>query len=199
MILSTIRAASTAKATMIVRRVFWPLMVVCPLFANPAPTAAAAAIPAGLRGHSLAVAWTDDRTIRDPSGREKQLAQTSALTLYVSGAGRVFSRFDRSTGRSDTSSLLQVSGAPSDFLHWNWEGGSLVADQHFDRGARRVIISFGEGWSNCTLRVLHGKEVGSSSIVYSGYRDGVKYQILSIAVTSTSCTIQPGNVFSGAQ
>lgn len=184
---------------MIGRWRLYPALGIAVALANPIPTAAAAAIPERLRGHSLTVTWTDHRTIRDPSGREKDVTQSSALTLYVSAAGRIFSRFDRASGPRETKSMLQVSGAPSDFLHWNWEGGSLTADQHFNRGARRVIISFGGDWSSCTLRVLHGKEVGTSSIFYSGMNDGVVHEIISIAVTATSCTIQQGNIFGGTQ
>src|ERR1700692_146709 len=110
---------------MIGRCVFYPLVATALVFANPTPTAAAAGIPEGLRGHSLAVAWADHRTVRDLSGQEKQLTQTSALALYVSASGRVFSRFDRSTGPHDTKSQLQVSGAPNNHMYWNWEDGSL--------------------------------------------------------------------------
>ena len=184
---------------MIGRCVFYPLVAAALASAVPISTAAAAAIPEGIRGRSLAVAWTDQRTIRDPAGQEKQRTQNSALTLYVSAAGRVFSRFDRTTGRRDSTSQSQVSDVPDNLLSWKWEGGALVADQHFDRGARRVIVSIDAGGSTCSVRVLHGKEAGSSAIVYTGYNDRVKYEIVSIAVTETSCTIKPGNVFGGAQ
>ena len=181
------------------RRVFSPLAAAALAFANPISSAGAAATPEGVRGHSLAVAWTDQRTIRDPAGQEKQRTQNSALTLYVSATGRVFSRFDRTTGRRDSTTQQQVSDGPDNLLSWKWEGGALVADQHFDRGARRVIVSIDAGGSTCSVRVLHGKEAGSSAIVYTGYNDRVKYEIVSIAVTETSCTIKPGNVFGGAQ
>lgn len=161
--------------------------------------AAGAPIPAQLRDHSVSIDWTDDRTIRDPEGQTKKRTQTSSITIYVSTAGRIFSRFNRSTSARDTDSKLQVSSGAGDFLHWSFEGDALSADQHFDRGARRVTIKFGAGFSDCSLSVLHGKEAGYGPIVYTGYNDRVKYEIVSIAVTSTRCSVTPGNVFGGGE
>jgi len=130
-------------------------------------------------------------------GQERQVTQNSGLTLYMSEAGRVFSRFDRST-RHSADTQMQVSGQPDNFLQWNWEGGALVADQHFVRGARRVSLRFGGGGASCSLNVLHGKAIGSPNIVYSDFSNHTRYEILSIAVTATSCSIRPGNAFGGS-
>lgn len=157
--------------------------------------ATAASVPEALRNHSISISWSDDRTIRDPEGQTKMRTQVSSMTVYVSSAGRVFSRFERSTGRRDTTTNSQVSGGSDDLLHWSYEAGGLIADQHFDRGARRVMIQFGAGYADCSLRVLHGKEAGSGPIVYTGYNDRVKYEVVSIAVTSTNCSLAPGNAF----
>jgi hypothetical protein len=153
-------------------------------------------IPSALRGKSLAVAWTDDRMIKDPSGAERQVTQKSAINIYVSDVGRVFSRFDRSTGpRRDATSISQVSGVGAKDLHWHFDGNNLIADWPFTKGARRVVIGFGDGFNSCSTNVIHGKAAGSNAITYKGSNDGVIYEIISIRVTSTSCALRPGNVF----
>ena len=156
-------------------------------------------IPAALRGKSVALNWTDARTVRDATGRQKSLTQTSEMKLYLSDQGRVFSRFDRSTGQKDAKTVAQVSGAADNYLHWSFEGGSLVADQHFKRGARRVVIGFRDGFRGCSVNVLHGKEAGTEAIHYTGYNDNVDYEIIAISVTASSCSVQPGNVFANPQ
>jgi hypothetical protein len=155
-------------------------------------------IPTSLRGKSLALSWSDSRTVRDAAGNQKNVDQTSAIKLYVSDVGRVFSQFDRQAGRG-SKTLTQVSGAPDNYLHWRFEGGALTADQQFSKGARRVAISFSDSFRACAIQVLHGKQVGAQTIHYRDYSTDVDYEILTIAVTSTSCSIQEGNVFGGSQ
>ena len=150
--------------------------------------AAGAPIPAQLRDHSVSIDWTDDRTIRDPEGQTKKRTQTSSITIYVSTAGRIFSRFNRSTSARDADSKLQVSSGAGDFLHWSFEGDALSADQHLDRGARRVtmssapvspIVGWGPPWQGSRLRPdrLHRLQRPSEN------------EIVSIAVTSTRCSV----------
>jgi hypothetical protein len=156
-------------------------------------------IPATLRGKSLVLSWSDARTVKDMSDRQKNVAQTSEIKLYVSDQGRVFSQFERRTGRNDAKTLTQVSGASDNYLHWRFEGGALTADQQFIKGVRRVTISFGDGFRNCSIKVLHGKQVGAQTIHYRDFNTDAEYEIITIAVTSTSCSIQDGNIFAGPQ
>jgi hypothetical protein len=152
-------------------------------------------IPATLRGKSVVLNWSDNRTVNDMSARQKNVDQTSEIKLYVSEQGRVFSRFERHAGRNDAKILTQVSGAPDNYLHWRFEGGSLVADQQFIKGVRRVTITFGDGFRKCSIKVLHGKELGSQAIHYRDYNTNTEYEIITIAVTATSCLVQEGNIF----
>jgi hypothetical protein len=156
-------------------------------------------IPAILRGNSAVLSWSDSRTVKDMEGRQKNVDQTSEIKLYISEQGRVFRRFERQAGRSGAKTLSQVSGASDNYLHWRFEGGALTADQQFVKGARRVSINFGEGFRNCSIKVLHGKQVGAQTIHYRDYNTDAEYEILTIAVTSTSCSIQAGNIFGGSQ
>jgi hypothetical protein len=176
----------------------WSMVVVCGgLLA--ATQCRAETMPAALRGESIILNWSDARTIRDDSGRQKDRTQTSEIRLYVSDQGRVFSRLYRSTGPKDTKTISEVSGVGSNYLHWRFEGDSLVADQHFDRGARRVAVSFSDGFRACSITVLHGKEAGAEAIRYTGYDDNIQYEIVAIRVTAANCSMRQGNVFADPQ
>jgi hypothetical protein len=175
-------------------------LIACGLATLPMATKSLAAqIPAALRGKSVLIDWADDRTVKDPSGREKNLSQTAAIKLYVSENGRVFSQMNRSTGSKDQKTDVQVSGASNNFLNWHFDDGTLIADQHFLKGARRLIVKFADGFENCALTVLHGKETGTGAIRYLGMNDQIEYEIMAISVTSTSCRVQTGNVFAAPQ
>jgi hypothetical protein len=159
-------------------------------------------MPAGLREKSIGLSWTDTRTIKDTSGRVQSIAQSSTIDLYVSSLGRVFSSFQRSTSGSSSrgsyhqaSVSKQISGTGDNFLHWRFENGTLVADQLFIRGARRITIIFGGRFDSCSVNVLHGKEAGTTPIYYRGTDSRIEYEIIDIKVTSTSCSIRQGNVF----
>jgi hypothetical protein len=156
-------------------------------------------VPTFIRGKSVLLSWSDERTVKDMVGNTKSVKQTSELKLYVSDQGRVFSRFDRHTHGSVAGTVTQVSGAPDNYLHWQFEHGSLVADQRFIRGVRRVAISFGAGARDCSVKVLHGKEAGAQSIHYRDYNTDVELEIVTIEVTATTCSVQDGNVFAGSQ
>jgi hypothetical protein len=169
------------------------------VFVMGAIEARAEQIPAALRAKSVVLSWSDSRTVKDTADRQKNVDQTSEIKLYVSEQGRVFSRFERQAGRSDAKTLSQVSGAPDNYLHWRFENGALTADQHFSKGARRVFIGFSDAFHNCSIKVMHGKQVGAQTIHYQDYNTGEEYEILTIVVTSTSCSIQEGNIFGSSQ
>jgi hypothetical protein len=160
------------------------------------PGAESHAQPEPLRGRSIILSWQDARTVEDTAtGQVHDTTQTSNVKLYIGSTGRVFSDFFRQSGRG-SNDVSGISDSGKQFLNWKFGEGSLVADQHFVSGARRVVISFDSGYKGCSIRVLHGKEVGSQSITYRNFnRAGQIFEVLSIKVTATSCAVRDGNVF----
>lgn len=158
------------------------------------PVLAATAAP--LRGKNLALTWTDQRVEKIlGSERERSLTQSSAVTVYISSEGRFFSHLTRTVGRGFTN-VKDVSGAGRTTLNWRLSGTTLAADQQFLRGARRLIVTFDAGFQSCSLKVLHGKEMGASAIQYLTMDSKQPVELSSINVTSTNCTIAAGNPFS---
>jgi hypothetical protein len=179
-----------------IARAVWPFFAAVCFLAARAPTESRAQ-PAPLRGKSVILSWHDERTHKDiATGEIATSTQASEIRLYISTAGRIFSELDRKGGRGGSDTKLGISDADKQFLNWKFEGASLVADQSFLEGARRVIIDFDSRYANCSVKVLHGKAAGSSNIKYRNFsRPSQIFEILSIKVTSTSCALQDGNVF----
>jgi len=168
------------------------------LLALPAVLAGeVSAAPAPVRGISVELSWTDNRTEKFlDTGEEKPGYQTSQVQLYISEQGRFFSRFNRvAKGNNNRLVNAAVSGEGRQVLNWRFEGRSAVADQKFaGSGARRIVVSFGDDASSCSLRVVHGKE-GSAPIRYPGLTSHRPIELIRIEVTNTSCQVRQGNVF----
>lgn len=171
------------------------LVVLAALSCLQAGAVEAAGAPVQLRGKALTLNWIDQRVEKIISdGRERPLTQSSGIIVYVSAEGRYFSKFSRTTGRS-SKNLNEVSGDNRGQLNWRAEGRTLVADQRFVKGARRLIVSFDDSYGSCTLRVLHGKEAGSANIEYITFGSKEHVILQSIQTTSASCSMQTGNPF----
>jgi hypothetical protein len=159
-------------------------------------TALAAPPASGLRGKSIELTWTDTRVEkRLDTGRESHNRQTSTIRVYISEQGRFFTSFDRKArGKRNRSEKRGVSGEGKSLLNWRSEGNTIVADQKFAQGARRVVVSFESGFSSCSVKVIHGKQ-GGAPIRYFGLTSRNPIELVSIDVTYTTCSIRSGNVF----
>jgi hypothetical protein len=172
------------------------IFFLCATFAST--TAHSASAPAQLRGKTISLAWSDSRVEKIiASGRERPVAQSSTVKVYIGTEGRFFTQFGRVANGGSRPSVLdvkEVSGGGS-VLNWHVDGLNLTADQKFARGARRLVVTFDSGFSSCSLRVLHGKEAGLASIQYMTFNNKEPVELTSINVTSTNCSVAAGNSF----
>jgi len=159
--------------------------------------AATAAISAGappqLSGKSVHVSWTDSRVERADDGHELSMTQTSRMKIYVSDKGRIFSQLDRSVSAGQARQDLDVSGGGGSVLNFHAQGNQLVADQISAGGARRVTITFDASFTSCSINVVNGasgKRARHLNLAKTRW-----LELVSIAVTSTSCSIAAGNAF----
>ena len=160
-----------------------------------AQTALAQGAPSEVRGKSLHISWTDNRTSRViETGRVSSGSQSNSVRVYVSDVGRVFSEFDRTIASRGSDRQSDVSNQGRAFLHWKISGRTLVADQSMGSGARRFVITLDQNFSTCELSVIHGK-AGSKPTRFTRFDDGAKLELLSINVLSTSCSVRGGNIF----
>jgi hypothetical protein len=155
-------------------------------------------MPTALRGKSLVLNWTRNFTLKTLSGKRAGRIFSNvaplAIKLYVSLQGRIFSSYER----RDWGTSEQVSGTGENTLHWGLEGGALVADEAEVEGVRRVIASSADGFVTCSMNVVFEKKAGTGSVVFEG-TDDVQYELVDGKITSTSCTVQQGNIFDNHQ
>jgi hypothetical protein len=77
-------------------------------------------------------------------------------------------------------------------LSWKLEGSSLVADELFLSGARRLQINLGQDFASCRLGVIYGKEASNENIRYFARHGHEEIEPPSVKVTSASCRIIKG-------
>jgi hypothetical protein len=155
--------------------------------------------PSGLRGKSVIVSWVETRSLRVGDETSFRDTQTPfSRSIYVSSAGRPFTRTTATPGRrSGSADAVGASGRTQ-------SGGSRQV-QFGDRsivmtgasrsgGARRVEIDFNEGFSSCTARVIVGFEAGKT-MKSKSLASGKPLEIRSSTVSGTTCTVRDGNVF----
>lgn len=154
------------------------------------------AAPAELRGKSVIVKWTENRvqrTVGETAWRSISIGHE--LRVYVSAAGRVFSRLINS-GRGGSGTNDQVSGSQGSTRTPQFSGQSMViTGTGMSQGARRTSVTFSGGFSGCSAEVIRGKEVGAAVMTATSSINGKRLEIQSLTVGGVSCSVQAGNVF----
>jgi hypothetical protein len=171
-----------------------PIAVV--LFALLLPQASHAAPPKELHGKSVSVTWTETREQR-PVGEQawRQVVGNQTLNIYVSEAGRVFSKLTYSTRGGSAERKGEIAGAGGQ-RSINFNGRSLlILMAHGTGGATRITGDFDAGFGGCSAQVTRAKE--SEGGVVRSYSDIIKRvnEIRAFQVGNASCSIRSGNVF----
>jgi hypothetical protein len=170
------------------------------LLLDPAGPAAAEPAPAALHNKTIVLTWTEKRSQKADSGEVKHPTVASDFRVYVSSAGRLFSRFTRQSlgsGRSNSSELapdgnITFAGTGQGLRTTRFEGGRLISDNKMRSGARRIQAEFDADYRGCALKVIYGKE--GDAPLYHRAMDGRMYTILSNDVISPACAIKDGNL-----
>jgi hypothetical protein len=165
-----------------------------------APTAVPAAAPsAPLYGKSVVISWSETRQQRDVGQLNfRSVAAQQNLSIYVSSAGRVFSRFVLQTGRGTGASEQVAGGDNAGSRVPSFQGRSMILFAPFRSGGmRRVVVDFDAGFGSCNARVGYARESGhATSIGYSRITQKL-IEVQAIEVGGASCSVQNGNVFGG--
>jgi hypothetical protein len=140
--------------------------------------AGAADFPSQLWGRSVVVNWnTQDE------GQPSAGSFNNQFSVYVSGAGRTFSRMTASSARSTRSELGPINSRVSTAISVYFENGALMADVKMASSALRVAISFDAAYGRC-----------SAAVIFDG--DGGE-RVRGTGIGASSCSIADGNVFVG--
>lgn len=162
-----------------------------------------AAAPALLHGKSFVVSWSEDRVQRhvgEPNFRPVRASQT--MSIYVSAAGRVFSRLNFATP-AGTGAAERVQGDMEKnplFRQWQptFRDSSMSLSQPFHKGAKRLLeIEFDSALKGCNAKVSYVPDDPDKAS--QGWSPVTKKMVefRSIAMTGESCAVRSGNVFQG--
>ena len=169
-----------------------------------APTAgnAGSVPPAALIGKSVMVSWDEARLQRVVGEANfRSVSAVHNLSIYISSAGRVFSRQTITIGsRSGSGYQVAGEGRPQAARVPSFSGQTMTFYAPMQSGGiRRQIIVFDASFTSCTLTASFAKEPGKAAgITGSIINPQNLVEIQSIIVSNAKCSVQNGNVFGGA-
>ena len=152
-----------------------------------------------VQGKSIILSWSDHISFANPDGRITNDDNAVNVKIYVGVKNTIFSTFDNANYRQNAKGVFRRKATQTQFdtsdsqaqnLSWRRDGGTLVAYQNFFKhGARKLIVSFSDDYSSCSLDVIIAKEQGKGVIKRAGQT------VDQADIYSKSCSIQPGNIF----
>ena len=152
--------------------------------AVPLVPALAQGVPSPLHNKSVVLSWNEYRVQRGDDGHMSKSNTASCFIVYVSSQGRMFSKFSRhnpKSGRSNSSAQApdgntSVQGAGQNQRTMRFVGNQMVSENAMRSGARRIQATFNADFTNCSLRVIYGKDSGANQ--YHRAMNGKMYTIL---------------------
>ena len=151
------------------------------------------AAPQQLYNKTMLVNMTVTIPGKGSDGSAANLPRSIQRVIYVSSAGRVFSRATRTVGRNQQQKERgpeQNAGDASGSL--KFAGNRLVGVLPFRSGATMMNVDFDPSFQSCTVNVVVGRDSGKP-IVWTGL-NGVTYTSTGAPqVGGLSCSIRDGN------
>jgi hypothetical protein len=205
--MARILSGPTTPARMTVQSSHLPVVVTVSTLAAffsivPLQTAVhAGGAPTTLLGRSVVVSWNETNRVRYVGQTDYTTTHPSMeLRIYVSTAGRVFSRLT-ATKRSRTGSIDEISGESGSTSAPTFGDHSLTIIKPMKSGgATRVVIDFDAAFSGCKVTADFGKEVGHDTAikhVLLNKADTRLVEVESVSMDNATCVVQNGNVFGG--
>jgi hypothetical protein len=151
----------------------------------------AAAAPAGLLDKAIRVSYSASAPFAGSNGRARLGWRSFELTLYISGAGRIFERRvgTGKKGQEERENEPAITQSTFRFL-----GSQLVRTAGSDKSASQVTISFDSNFQSCTVDVvIAGPEGGTRA--WTSLNGEKRIALGPATVSGQSCSVQSGNPF----
>jgi hypothetical protein len=152
----------------------------------------ALAAPAGLLNKTIHISWFQQTPgIAVGTNEDMSKGRSVAVTLYVSGAGRVFAKVEGRTGKDTGQRAIGPEGST-----FRSEGTKLVGTLHSEasNSATRIVVSFDGGFQSCNVDVILASPDGKPLewVALNGVRAVATGHP---KISSQSCAISSGNPF----
>jgi len=160
--------------------------------------APARSAPAQLLGKSIVVGWSEHRIQRNLGATVfAPVTIRHELRLYVSTAGRVFSRLTNINRAGASGSNDQVEGEEGATRVPQFDGRAMSITST-NRGAQRFGIIFAADFATCEAKVRRGEDFGPGAThIGMSKITGRRIEIRSVRTSDATCRVQAGNVFAG--
>jgi hypothetical protein len=150
--------------------------------------------PKQLYGKTVSSSCTMDQVYTGDDGREHRPQVRMDFVVYISTAGRIFTRQTISrNGRSWQGELSPGGGGGK--VQASWSGRRLLLTRSYVSGAGQETIDFDGDYRTCSVSVLVGRQNGAP-VERRSLMDGKVYRLVSNSVVSSSCSIAEGNSLS---
>ncbi len=166
-------------------------------------SAAHAAPPDQLKGKSIVINWSETRQQRDEKSDGtwtpvRSVSATHRLSIYVSTAGRVFTRQTNATsaGSGTTEQVAGEGGGAYPVRTPSFAGKTMTIVGEGRGGARRTVVNFDAGFTSCSARTATAFQEGKSAVSLSPITKR-KVDVISVTAGGASCALQTGNVMGG--
>lgn len=174
----------------------WPGLaaITVGLVAQASPVLAEA--PRQLYNKTIQISWTVDQIARTADGQSRNRAIAVNQTIYVSSAGRLFTRGSRASGSNSKQSDIAPGAGQNqsgEAAGVHFQGNQLVGNVAFAQGARQFVATFDSAFSSCKVAVSFGRE-GGGNLKRVGIT-GEMLTIESMKSSGESCAIRDGNAF----
>lgn len=157
-------------------------------------TFAASAPPAALN-KTIKISFSVNGTSVTPDGTPHAFNTLILQTMYISSAGRVFSRQSISALRGRRSRQVEAAPDQKSNSSFQFNGNTLVGQIGWASGARQITATFDAGFTSCSASVIEGKQNGE--LIKRRGPSGSLNTITASSISNTSCSIESGNAFSG--
>lgn len=169
------------------------------LVVSQATQAYGAGWPEALKGKSSILTWTEVRQQRVVGESDFHTVDGGvSVTLYISTAGRIFSRrTDSVRGRSGARErALDDAEVRTRGGHFSDQTLTLISESK--GGASRIAIEFDQSFASCRARVAVAFQSGKASIITLSPIIHKHIEIKSVSANGVSCAVNAGNALARA-
>ncbi len=171
------------------------IVVCCAVLVSTPATSA----PSQLFGKSVVVTWSENRIQRFAGETEfRPVNARHEYSMYVSSAGRIFSRLRNATS-AGTAAIDQVAGSAGATRVPKFSGQSATVFMPSRGGGsssiRRMTVDFDSSFASCSAKVVRARQEGASLMVGISMTTGRRVEVQSVTVSGATCSIRAGNVF----
>jgi hypothetical protein len=156
---------------------------------------AIAAAPENLRNKTFTVSWSETHNQSSDGGEFREISVPYLWKMYVSSAGRGFTRLTAGAGRRASGHEvvgMQGSSFGGGEHATTFTSSGIVVKANFGQAARQISVD--ATGSGCSAQIAVGKMPGVDAAKFTR-TDGRHFEIRSIQAGAASCQMQEGNGF----